>query len=407
MSILDIEKQLEKVLSDLERIDGIDGSLLADNSGKIICHRMHRYSDVDLFGSMSNVIVNSSERLLDSSNQGKIERVLIESINGKALFLDLGKINFIILMEISANIGLVMVSAKRTAEKIIEISKDLVIPADKEVEEKIILKTEETPITGKTELVQEKVIPTVPAENLEMSKSVPETPVKTSKSIISEKEPISSENEISKTDTEPTQIEEIVTTKAETPILKEVSTEVSASTANFDEEQVVEQETLPLIKPPISFPKLPENVEIPEDAEKRSELILDIYEAIFLAMSLGASKIMGVAPARGLTKKFLPLENCKKLLTGVDVKTNSVVDFEKIRDNADEIDIKIRQETLITDFSKIIEIITENYGKVMGYDAFRGMVRPEFDVIKKSYGQAMEQLDIKNKIHPELIDLLN
>ncbi len=44
-------------------------------------------------------------------------------------------------------------------------------------------------------------------------------------------------------------------------------------------------------------------------------------------MSIGASKIMGVAPARGLTQKFLPYEECKILLDGVKVKSNSTIDF--------------------------------------------------------------------------------
>jgi hypothetical protein len=41
----------------------------------------------------------------------------------------------------------------------------------------------------------------------------------------------------------------------------------------------------------------------------------------------------------------------------------------------------------------------------MGYSAFRGMVRPEFKIIKESYGIVIDELKIKDKIHPELIDL--
>ena len=74
--------------------------------------------------------------------------------------------------------------------------------------------------------------------------------------------------------------------------------------------------------------------------EDRAELILDIYESIFSAMSIGASKIMGVAPARGLTQKFLPLEECKMLLDGVKVKSNSTIDFNKIRKNVAKIPVE-------------------------------------------------------------------
>ena len=139
--------------------------------------------------------------------------------------------------------------------------------------------------------------------------------------------------------------------------------------------------------------------------KKEANLILDIYESIFLAMSIGASKIMGVAPARGLIKRFLPVEDCKTILKDVDVKSNSAIDFDKIRENVEDISLDEREKTLITDFSKIIEIITENYGKVMGYGAFRGIVRAEFKVINNSYGKPMDELGIKDKIHPELNDL--
>ena len=68
----------------------------------------------------------------------------------------------------------------------------------------------------------------------------------------------------------------------------------------------------------------------------------------------------------------------------------------------------LKKENLIftKDFTKIIEVITENYGKVMGYGAFRGMVRPEFRIITDSYGPVMHELGITEKIHPEMADLL-
>ena len=163
--------------------------------------------------------------------------------------------------------------------------------------------------------------------------------------------------------------------------------------------------SIPVIKPPIAFPDLKTVVEVPKNIDERAELILDIYEAIFRAMSIGASKIMGVAPARGLTQKFLPSENCKKLLDGVNVKSNSTIDFNKIRENAMKIPVEERESQFIEDFTKIIEVVTDNYGKVMGYGAFRGMVRPEFKIITESYGIVMDKLGIKDKMHREMAEL--
>ena len=55
-----------------------------------------------------------------------------------------------------------------------------------------------------------------------------------------------------------------------------------------------------------------------------------------------------------LTQKFLPLEHCQKLLDGVNVKSNSTIDFKKIRENASKIPIEERESQFIEDFTKII-----------------------------------------------------
>ncbi len=350
-----MEKQLKEILGDLSKVSGIDGSLIVDGDGNVLCHHMLEESDVSLFGSMAHVITSSSKRLLNAAEQGKIERVLVESRKGKVLFLHLGNVNLIVLMESGANLGLVMISAKKAANKIVRITADLFPIVSEELE--------------------------VPPEKVELEE---------------EKAKIQHEAEIK---SESAEIQAGAEVKAEeVEIQHEAEVEVESAEVQVEEPSV----HIPVIKPPISFPELPKDVKVPEGSEERSNLILDIYEAIFLAMSIGASKIMGVAPARGMTKKFLPVESCQKLLDGVSVKSNSTVDFDKIRENAQKIPPDERENEFITDFSKIIHVITEGYGKVMGYDAFRGMIRAEFKMIDDSFGESMEKLGIKEKIHPEL-----
>lgn len=433
------ENQLTRILVNLNRIDGVESSLITDSNGNVICHNMSRGTDTSLFGSMAHVITSSSKRLLSSANQGEIERVLVESENGKALFLHLGNVHFILLMEVSANVGFVMVSAKRAALNIIELTKDIVfeeaveeVPAEiieepvEEVTEEISVKESDIPaeIELEHEEIKEVVEKITESENIKDTfekvigsekldeimespefKSLDDEEAKEKLEEILELEP---EKEISAEPEIKTEREEITTsTKEEVKAEIEVEKPVEElETPEEEVEEIQEPETkIPVIKPPISFPKLPEDVKIPEDSEGRANLVLDIYESIFLAMSIGASKIMGVSPARGLIKRFLPLKDCKTLLKDVDVKSNSAIDFDKIRENSKDISLDEREKTLIIDFSRIIDIITENYGKVMGYGAFRGIVRTEFKVINNSYGKTMEELGIKDKIHPELAEL--
>jgi predicted regulator of Ras-like GTPase activity (Roadblock/LC7/MglB family) len=375
----DLKIELDKVTSELAKTDGVDGSLIVDINGEVLSHYLLQDLDIDLFGPMTNVITGSSERLIDVSNHGKIERVLVESQKGKALFLHLGNVHFIVLMANTANVGMVMIASKRAAHEIVELTRDLTIVQLEELEEEVV---EPEPV--------EEEIPE-PVEEIPEPEPIEEE--------AAEPEPIKSTEPVEEEAAEPDEEEAAEEITAE-PVIEE--TEIA------EEPKEEEPEVgIPVIRPPIAFPKPEKVTEIPEDDEARVDLLLKIYESIFLAMSIGASKIMGVAPARGLTRKFLPVEECKILLDGVDVKNNSSIDFVKIKENADKIPLSDREKVFKESFGKIITIITENYGKVMGYAAFKGMIRPEFKIINESYGPLLDDLGVKEQLHPELLDFFN
>ncbi len=327
-----LKVELERIVNDLGKVDGVEGGLIVDCNGDILGQRILQDIDISLFGPMANVITSSSKRLINSSKQGKIQRVLVESENGKALFLDLGKVHLIVLMKNHANVGLIMVSSKRAAERILELTKDLkiVVEADEKIAkpQKIVTKAvNKEPL----ELVEEKIEPEkikVEAEEVEITEdSKPEVipELISAKPSISEPEKLEAKIEsIEIKEQEPVQVNEI----SENQIKEKLEVPVKA------------EKTIPVIKPPIAFPDIKKVVEIPVSVEDRADLILDIYESIFRAMSIGASKIMGVAPARGLTQKFLPLEECKILLDGVKVKSNSTIDFNRIRENVAKIPVE-------------------------------------------------------------------
>jgi len=457
-----LKMQLEKATEDLDKTTAVEGILIVASDGRILHHKLRVDVDINLFGPMSQVISSSSLRLLNSSGQGKMERVLVESSGGKALFLGLGNVHLIILMHDSANVGMVLVNAKRASPKIHELTQDIALKTpeeipipekvpfeeavpslatDEPVAEKVAtkessietivadvkpvkittkeahdIKTKE-PITGKIhdQALETSEISETPVGEVEVpDKVVAESSVLTEKhvkegnpesvgeSILERAEKITAEPITDMT-------ESITGPSAEEPLPQDTKTEVESEmeTSETEIEEVIEEikPGIPTVKPPISFPSLPEHVEVPDDLEKRSQLLLDIYESIFLAMAMGAAKIMGVAPARGLTKQFLPFEKCKRLLENVDLKSNATIDFAQIKKNAGKIPLPEREEIFIQDFNRIIEVITENYGRVMGYEAFRGMVRPEFHEIKKSYGKAMDELNIKQSMHPEIAHL--
>lgn len=422
----ELESKLEKALASVNRITGVDGTLVVDNQGEILYNNIS-YKDVDLFGSMANIISSSSEKLLDLSKEGQIERVLVESVRGKALFLSLEKAHLVVLTNNKANIGMVILSSKKSANLIKEMKEIRDIPDYVEVEPipetaaeiKVDLKAEPEP---SEELKVKEDIKVQPVKEVEPEIIEIKTESKLSQSLSPVKEDylkdqkdsakiilqetLAEEKEPSKEEIlseKPVASAEEITKTKSTDVVEEL--DIGGADKKPEDLKPPKME-IPVIKPPLSFPQLPESVSIPENLEEKSRLITDIYEAVLLAMSIGASKIMGTAPARGMLKNSIPYADCPELLDGVDVGSNSALQFDVIRKNLEKFPLESRTDKTIDDFTIIISAITEKYGKVMGYDAFRGMIRPEFKKIYDSFGPAMEELGIKEKIHPELIKLL-
>lgn len=410
-----MEEGLETVLDELNQTKGVEGAIIVSAVGEVLKHNLKSSGDLALFGPMAQVIDSSSQRLLGSAGLGEMEKVLLESKKGKSLFLQLKKVHLIILIEKNANLGMIMMTAHRVSPRIIEITQDMELV---EVEPSAPEVTVEEPVLESVEeYIPEEALVKEPVPEVTLVEPVVETSGEMVEAEVSAKEV---SEDVLKTDGVP---EEVIA-EAQTIPDEESVTEAEISTVTevkSSDEQVIEEEAevesakpveekpsgvIPTIKPPISLPDLPESVVIPDDPPGRADLIIEIYEALFLAMAIGASKIMGVSPARGLTKQFLPSSECKELLEGVDIKSNAVIDFDALRANTEKIKVEDRESVFLRDFSQIITVITDNYGKVMGYDAFRGMVRSEFKAINDSYGEAMDKLGIKGKMHPELQKLL-
>jgi predicted regulator of Ras-like GTPase activity (Roadblock/LC7/MglB family) len=430
MSDQEMEEGLETVLDELNQTKGVEGAIIVSSVGEVLKHNLKSSGDLGLFGPMAQVIDSSSQRLLGSAGLGEMEKVLLESKKGKSLFLQLKKVHLIILIQKKANLGMIMRAAQRVSPQIIKITQDMeVVGAEPIVEEVAVeepvqeaMESVEVPApeeaSVKESVAEEILLEPLAGPSAEMVESefsaeektipeeIPKTETVPEKEVVAESQAIAADL-VSQTDTAPPTATEELKPSVE-PVVEEEA-DVRRAGVEVESPEVVEEkpsEAIPSIKPPISMPDLPESVKIPDNAQERADLIIEIYEALFMAMAIGASKIMGVYPARGLTKQFLPSSECKELLEGVDVKSNAVIDFDALRVNAEKIKVEDKESVFLRDFSQIIKVITDNYGKVMGYDAFRGMVRSEFRAINDSFGEAMKELGIKEKMHPELQKLL-
>jgi predicted regulator of Ras-like GTPase activity (Roadblock/LC7/MglB family) len=419
MSEYDMEEGLDIVLDELTQTKGVEGAIIVSSWGEVLKHNLKSSGDLSLFGPMTQVIDSSSQRLLESAGLGKMEKVLLESKKGKSLFLQLKKVHLIILIKKNANLGMVMMAAHRVSPQIMEITRDMeVVEVELPVPEvavdepvlEAIEKSAPEEVLVEEAVIEETLVEPVEETVKEMGEAEVSAEVATGEILKREEVEVVAEATPTVPEEEhvlESEIPTVVTEEVKPPVEQAKESDMELISAESPES--VEEKpagVIPSIKPPISLPDLPESVVIPDDPQGRADLIIEIYEALFLAMAIGASKIMGVSPARGLTKQFLPYSECKELLEGVDVKSNAVIDFDAVRVNIEKITVEDQEGVFLRDFSKIITVITDNYGKVMGYDAFRGMVRSEFGAINNSFGEAMDKLGIKENIHPELQKLL-
>jgi hypothetical protein len=152
-----------------------------------------------------------------------------------------------------------------------------------------------------------------------------------------------------------------------------------------------------------TLPDFPANIAIPDDPCGRADLEFDIYKALFLSLSIGAAKVSGVAPTRGMLKRYLPQNECSAFLDGVGIQPNATLDFKRLKENLDRLPPAERERVLKENFGKIISSLVTGYGSVMGYAPLRGMTKKEMETVMKAYGDAMRNLGIAGTIPSEIL----
>jgi predicted regulator of Ras-like GTPase activity (Roadblock/LC7/MglB family) len=152
-----------------------------------------------------------------------------------------------------------------------------------------------------------------------------------------------------------------------------------------------------------TLPDLPANIAIPDDLCARADLEFDIYKALFLSLSIGAAKVSGVAPTRGMLKRYLPQSECAAFLDGVGIQPNATLDFKRLKENLDRLPPAEREKVLKDNFGKIISSLVSGYGSVMGYAPLKGMTKKELESVMKAYGAAMQNLGIAGTIPSEIL----
>ena len=115
-----LRKDLENVLADLEqKVGDIEGSAIVRNDGLIIAFAMPKGVDESLVAAMSAALVSIGTRTVKELVRGDLEKVIVSAARGDLVLMGAGPDAVLsVTTRSSANLGLVLVSMKRTISRI-------------------------------------------------------------------------------------------------------------------------------------------------------------------------------------------------------------------------------------------------------------------------------------------------
>ncbi len=118
----DLWERLEKILENLSNMSDIKAAAVVRRDGLVVTHTLPDGVDPKIVAAMTAAIVGTSEMATIQLAQGRFERAIIESDDGKLLSMGAGEEAILVaLVYQDANLGLVLMAMEQTA-KVIEES---------------------------------------------------------------------------------------------------------------------------------------------------------------------------------------------------------------------------------------------------------------------------------------------
>lgn len=109
---------IARILKDLGRINGVNGSLVVGKDGLIIETEVPSDIDAELVAAMSSAVFGTAERSAEEMKHEPLEQVMIEGSRGKTLMIDAGEGILVLITDIDINLGLIRIEMRRSAERV-------------------------------------------------------------------------------------------------------------------------------------------------------------------------------------------------------------------------------------------------------------------------------------------------
>ena len=114
------DNMIDRVLKDLGRINGVNGSLVVGKDGLIIESNVPGDIDSELVAAMASAVFGTAERSAEEMKHEPLQQVMIEGNKGKTLMIDAGEGILVVISDIKINLGLIRIEMRRSAERVID-----------------------------------------------------------------------------------------------------------------------------------------------------------------------------------------------------------------------------------------------------------------------------------------------
>jgi hypothetical protein len=112
---------IERILKDLGRINGVNGSLVVGKDGLIIESEVPGDIDAELVAAMASAVFGTAERSAEEIKHEPLEQVMIEGKRGKTLMIDAGEGILVVITDIDVNLGMIRIEMKRSSERVSDL----------------------------------------------------------------------------------------------------------------------------------------------------------------------------------------------------------------------------------------------------------------------------------------------
>ena len=111
---------MRKIVEDLNRVDGVIGSLLVGKDGLVVASTLLDTEDAEVLGAMSAAVYGEIDKSTKRIGVGSLVDAIIDAREGSILLLEAKDLILVVITQRVVNLGLIKMEMRRAARRISE-----------------------------------------------------------------------------------------------------------------------------------------------------------------------------------------------------------------------------------------------------------------------------------------------